>query len=55
MTTIRATKGMYECRCMVRYQYILIGMFKTKQEAILAYNQYIQSNHLNRKLMAIGK
>jgi len=55
MTTIRATKGKYECRCMVRYQYQMIGLFNTKQEAILAYNQYIQSNHLNRKLMTVGK
>ena len=51
MTCIRFTKGKYECRCMVRYQYVMIGMFKTKQDAIIAYNDYIIKNHLNRKLM----
>lgn len=54
MTCIRSTKGMYECRCMVRYQYVMIGMFKTKQEAILAYNAYIIKNNLNRKHMSMN-
>ena len=50
MTTIRFTKGLYECRCMIEYKYVLIGMFKTKLDAIHAYNEYILKNNLNRKL-----
>ena len=50
MTTIRYTRGEYECRCMVRYKYVLIGYFKTKEQAKSAYNEYILTHNLNRKL-----
>jgi hypothetical protein len=52
MTCIRETKGLFECRLMIKYQYVYIGYFKTKIEAILAYNDYIIKNNLNRKLMS---
>lgn len=52
MTTIRKTKGLYECRCMIQYKYVLIGMYKTKEEAIYAYNEYIMKNGLNRKKLS---
>ena len=51
MTTIRYTRGEYECRCMIKYKYVLIGYFKTKELAKSAYNEYILTNGLNRKLM----
>lgn len=49
MTCIRFTKGWYECRCMIHYKYVLIGMYKTKEEAVIAYNEYIIQKGLNRK------
>ena len=50
MTTIRLTHGEYECRCMVNYKYVMIGYFKTKEQAIQAYNNYVILHKLNRKL-----
>lgn len=50
MTTIRQTRGEWECRCMVKYQYVMIGYFKTKDQAITAYNEYVILHKLNRKL-----
>lgn len=51
MTCIRLTRDVYECRLMIKYQYVYLGYYKTKTEAILAYNDYIIKNNLNRKLM----
>lgn len=51
MTTIRKTKGQYECRCMIAYKYVLIGMYKTREEAVNAYNEYITHMGLKRKLL----
>jgi len=50
MTTIRQTRGEWECRCMIKYKYHLIGYFKTKLEAEIAYDNFIIKNNLNRKL-----
>lgn len=51
MTTIRKTKGQYECRCMIAYKYVLIGMYKNREDAAIAYNEYIIHNGLKRKLL----
>jgi hypothetical protein len=53
MTTIRQTHGEWECRCMVNYKYVMIGYFKTKIDAINAYNDYVILHNLNRKLKSI--
>jgi hypothetical protein len=50
MTTIRLTRGKWECRIMVQYQYVMIGYFKTKADAEIAYNDYVILHKLNRKL-----
>jgi hypothetical protein len=50
MTTIRQTHGEWECRIMVQYKYIMIGYYKTKVDAITAYNDYVILHKLNRKL-----
>ena len=51
MTTIRKTKGQYECRCMIEYKYVLIGMYKTREDAVIANNKYITRMGLKRKLL----
>jgi hypothetical protein len=53
MTTIRQTRGEWECRCMVNYKYVMIGYYSTKELAIIAYNEYVTKNNLNRKLKLI--
>jgi len=35
---------------MMRYEYHIIGEYKTEAEAIDAYNNFILNNKLNRKL-----
>jgi hypothetical protein len=55
MTTIRYTKGKWECRAMIKYKYILIGYFDTEQQAIDEYNKFIDQNNLNRKKKYIRK
>lgn len=54
MTTIRKTRGQYECRCMIDYKYVLIGMYKTREDAVIAYNEYITNMCLKRKLLKSG-
>ena len=51
MTTIRKTRGQYECRCMIDYKYVFIGMYKTREDAVIAYNEYITNMGLKRKLL----
>jgi hypothetical protein len=53
MTTIRQTHGEWECRCMINYKYVMIGYFKKKNDAIIAYNDFILKNNLKRKLKLI--
>ena len=50
MTTIRKTKGKFECRIMINYRYVLIGYFNTELEAKDKYNEFIFKNNLNRKI-----
>lgn len=51
MTTIRKSKNnLWECRCMVKYKYVMIGFYSTKELAIIAYNEYVLKHELNRKL-----
>ena len=54
MTCIRFAKGVWKVRCMMKYDYVIIGEFKTEKDAILAYNQYIINHKLNRKLKNIN-
>ena len=35
---------------MIEYKYHIIGEFKTEKEAIDAYNDFILTHNLNRKL-----
>jgi hypothetical protein len=50
MSCIRFAKGVWIVRCMIKYKYVMIGYFKTKLEAITAYNDYVILHKLNRKL-----
>lgn len=51
MACVRYSYGSWIARCMIHYTYHIIGSFKTKEEAINAYNEYIFSNHLKRKIL----
>jgi hypothetical protein len=35
---------------MIKYKYIIIGYYSTKELAEIAYNDYVVKNNLNRKL-----
>ena len=50
MSCIRYRRNEYVVRCMIKYKYVIIGYFKTKEEAEIAYDKYIIDNNLNRKL-----
>jgi hypothetical protein len=50
MSCIRFAKGVWVVRCMIKYQYVMIGYYKTKADAITAYNEYVILHKLNRKL-----
>jgi len=54
MTCIRFAKGVWKCRAMVNCKYVIIGEFKTKIDAIQAYNNFIVKNNINRKLININ-
>jgi hypothetical protein len=47
--TIRKTKGLYEVKVMIHYKNIIVGYFKTEEEAKKEYNNFIEKNNLNRK------
>jgi len=51
--TIRKTKGLYEVKVMIQYKNIIVGYFKTEDEAKEEYNKFIEKNNLNRKKMTI--
>ena len=53
MSCIRYAKGVWFVRCMMKYEYVIIGEFKSEKEAIDAYNDFIVKNNLNRKLKNI--
>ena len=55
MSCIRKSKGMWVARCMVTYNYVTIGEYKTEAEAVDAYNAFIVKNNLNRKLKNIKR
>jgi hypothetical protein len=50
MSCIRFAKGVWIVRCMVHYKYVMIGYYSTKELAIIAYNDYVLKNNLNRKI-----
>jgi hypothetical protein len=49
MACIRFRRNEWICRCMVKYKYVIIGYYKTEQDAKDAYNEFIEKNNLNRK------
>lgn len=51
MACIRHSYGLWIARCMINYKYHTIGEYKSKQEAISAYNDYIFRNNLKRKIL----
>jgi hypothetical protein len=50
MACIRFAQGVWKVRCMMDYKYHIIGEYKTEKEANEAYNIFIVTNKLNRKL-----
>jgi hypothetical protein len=55
MSCIRKSKGLWLVRCMMRYEYVIIGEYKTEAEAVDAYNNFVLIHKLNRKLKNIKK
>lgn len=55
MSCIRFAKGLWLVRCMMRYEYHIIGEYKTEVEAVDAYNNFILIHKLNRKFKNIKK
>ena len=55
MSCIRKSKGLWLVRCMMRYEYVIIGEYKTEAEAVDAYNNFIVKNNLNRKMKNIKR
>jgi len=50
MSCLRFANGVYKVRCMLHYKYVEIGNFRDKRDAIIAYNEFITTHNLNRKL-----
>jgi len=50
MSCIRFANGVWKVRCMMKYEYHIIGEFRDKRDAIIAYNEFIINHNLNRKL-----
>ena len=55
MSCIRKSKGLWLVRCMMRYEYVIIGEYKTEAEAVDAYNNFVIIHKLNRKFKNIKK
>jgi hypothetical protein len=50
MSCLRFANGVWKVRCMMKYEYHIIGEFRDKRDAIIAYNEFITIHKLNRKL-----
>lgn len=50
MSCLRYANGVWKVRCMMKYEYHIIGEFRDKRDAEIAYDNFIIEHKLNRKL-----